>query len=110
MRAKVDRVDPRPAGRKLRDHFLVDFVHQRFRKNISRDAGLVRDDDHRNFRLIQLADRFGRIRKDLKAVDVIDVAHFLADRAVAVQKHGAAQELRLRHSRRSGQKDSLASF
>ena len=92
MRAEVDRVDPGPARRKLRNHFLVNFVHQRFRKNISRNAGLVRHDDHRNIRLIQLADRFGCIRKNLEAVDVIDVAHFLADRAVAVQKHGAAQK------------------
>ncbi len=89
VRAKVNRVDPGASGCQFRNHFLVDFVHERFRKNVSRNPGLVRYDDHRNLRLIQLADRIGGKWEDLKAVDVIDVAHFLTNCSVAVQKHCA---------------------
>ena len=104
------RVDPRSAGRQFRNHFFVDFVHQRFRKNFRAIPDWFVTTITGISRLIQLADGFGGIRKNLKAVDVIDISHFLADRAVAVQKHGAAQRLRFRHSRRPEQKDSSATF
>ncbi len=93
MRAKINCVDPRAARGQFRNHFLVDLVHQRFRKNISRDSRLIGDHDDGNLRLIQLADGLGSEWKNLQAVDVIDVTHFLANGAVAIQKHGAAAGL-----------------
>ena len=51
------------------------------------------------------AEQFG-----FESVDVIEVSQFLADRAVPVQKNGAAQRLRFRHSWHPEQKVYSASF
>ncbi len=98
MWAKINSVDARAAGSKFRNHFLVDFVNERFRKYIARYSGLICHHDDGYARIIQSADRGGRERENLQAVHMIDVAHLFANRAVAVKESGPSKRACLRHS------------
>ena len=98
VRAKINSVNPSAARGKLRNHFFVDLLHEGFRKNIARHSRLVGDHDDGNVRQVQLTDGVRRERKNPQAVNVVDVPHFLADGAIAVQEHSFPKSVELRHS------------
>jgi len=59
------RRSTRPSG-KLRNHFLVDLMDKGFRKNVSRNSGLIRDHNDRNFASFSCriaAAAYGKIRR-----------------------------------------------
>ncbi len=90
MRAIVDRVDLRTCLRKLLRHQFVHRVHERFRKVTAADAGLIGDDDDRKARVVEPVNGSRDKGKQTKTADVIQVAHFLDDCAVAIEENGVA--------------------
>src|SRR3972149_6732439 len=88
--AVIDGVKPPPRGGQLLLHFLVHLANQFLRKITTRHARLVGDYDRGQAGGVYTANRFRRPRIEPKASDVIDVAHLVGPRAVAVGKHGPA--------------------
>jgi hypothetical protein len=80
------------AGRfELLGHEFMDRVYQRFRKIAAANAGLICHNNHRKPSLIQAANRIGDMRQDTKSADVIQVADFFGDGAVAIEKNGGVE-------------------
>lgn len=75
----------------LLGHNFVYRVYKRFRKVSSANAGLIGDDNNGHPGFIQATDRFGDTRQDTKSAGVIQVADFLGNGAVAVEKNGRAE-------------------
>src|ERR1035437_7420007 len=98
VRPEIDAVYVSASGSKLRNHLLVYLMHERLRKNVPRDPGLIRHHDNGDPGFVQSVDRLGREWKNAQTVHVVDIAHFLADGAVAVQENGPAKRMCFRHS------------
>lgn len=80
----------RVGGSELLDHEFVDRLYKRLWKIASANAGLIRDDNHGQPSLIQAADRLHDMRQDTKSADMIQVADFFANGAIAIEKNGGA--------------------
>ncbi len=91
VRTIIDCVDLHARLGKLLRHQFVHSVHKRFRKVTAANTGLVGDDNDRQARLVQPADGTRDKGKHTKTAGVIQVAHFLGDGPVAIQKNGGAQ-------------------
>jgi acetolactate synthase regulatory subunit len=91
VRAIVYCVEARTRGFELLGHEFVDRVHQRFWKIAAAYAGLICNHNHRQTGFIQAANRIGHSRQDTKSADMIQVADFLGDGAVAIEKNGGTE-------------------
>jgi len=90
VRTIINRIEMRASLREFPFHTFVDILHQRFREITPGHTGLIGDHDHGHTRLIQAADGLGRKRKHTKTVEMIQVADFFGDGAVAIEEDGRA--------------------
>ena len=81
----------RARGCELLDHNFVDRVYKRFRKVAPANTRLIRDHNHGQSGFVQTADGIRNMRQDTKSADVIQVADFFGDGAVAIEKDGRAE-------------------
>ena len=91
VRTIIDRVDIRAPFGKLFRHKLVHGVHERFRKVTAPDARLIGDHNDRQARFVEPVNGGRDKGKHTKTAGMIQVAHFLGDGPVAIQKNGGAQ-------------------
>jgi hypothetical protein len=66
-------------------------MDKRFRKVVTADARLICYDNRRKAGFVQTPDGFGDTWQDTKSADVIQVADFFGDGAVAIEKNGRAK-------------------
>src|ERR1700716_3984937 len=71
-------------------------MHHRLRKKPAAYTGLVGDDDHRYAGIVEAANGIGGEGKHTKLADIIQVADFFGDGAVAIEKNGRARQRGLR--------------
>ena len=64
-------------------------VDHRFGEEPARDAGLVRDEDDAEAGAVERANRVDRPGIERQALDAIEIADLLDDRAVAIEEDGA---------------------
>jgi len=88
VRAIIDAVEissgvPQPNG-----HPVMDSVDERFRVVPASDTGLIGDDKDEKAALIQFADGSRGKWKHMKSRNVIQVADFFRNGAVAIEKNG----------------------
>jgi hypothetical protein len=88
MGAIIDAVKMRSCFRQLLGHQVVDGLHQRFRVVSTGNSGLVSDHKDEKATLVQFADSSRRKWKHTKARNVIQVADFVGNSAIAVEKNG----------------------
>ena len=74
----------RACGRELLGHKFVDRVYKRFRKVASANSRLIGHHDYGHSGFIQTADGFSDSRQDTKSADVIQVANFFGNGAIAI--------------------------
>ena len=91
VRTIINRIEVRAGLGQFPFHPLVDIVQQRLRKIAAGHAGLIGDHDHGDTRLIETADGLGRKRKHTKSVEMIQVADFFGDCAVAIEEYGGPE-------------------
>ena len=103
----INRLEVRASLGQFPFHAFVNIVHQRFRKIAAGHAGLVGDHDDRHSCLIQTADGRGCKRKHTKTVEMIQVADFFGDGAVAIEEDSGAAGGRIRQ--KAPRKGSIAS-
>ena len=96
VRAIVDRGEMRACGGELLGHKIVDLVHHGFREHAAAYAGLIGDDDDRQVRVVQPTTGTGREGKQIKLAELIQVADFFGDGAVAIEEDGWPEEDRIR--------------
>src|ERR1700688_2227386 len=88
MRAIIDAVQVCSGVRELLGHQLVDGMHQRFGIVSATDSGLIGNDKDEKATLVKFADGSRRKRKHTKTRNVIKVADFFGNGAVAIEKNG----------------------
>jgi hypothetical protein len=91
VRAVVYGVEMGPGGFELLGHEFMDRVYQRFRKIAAADARLVCHHNHSEPSPIQAANGISNTRQDTKSADVIQVADFFGNGAVAIEKNRGAE-------------------
>src|SRR5947209_5316370 len=89
MRAIVDRIEPRTLAFKFLAQYAVHHLDQIFCEVAARHARLIRDEDGAPAQLVEQFDRFGRVREDAIARQMIDVADLFRDRPIAINEDGA---------------------
>jgi hypothetical protein len=108
VRAVVYGGEMGAGGFELLGHEFMDRVHQRFRKIAPANAGLIGHNKRREPGLIQATNRIGNMRQDTKSADVIQVADFFGDGAVAIEKNGGAESAGFRQDAPPSTKSSAA--
>ena len=88
VRAIIDAVKVRSGFSQLLGHQIVDRVHQRFWVVSTGDSGLIGDDEDEKAALIKFTDGRRRKGKHIKTRNVIQVADFFGDGAIAIEKNG----------------------
>ncbi len=87
VRAIIDAVEISSDIAQLNSHQIVDGVHERFGVVSTSDSGLIGDDKNEQAAVIQFADGSRRKWKHVKTRSVIQIADFLRNGAVAIQKN-----------------------
>ena len=108
VRAIVYGVKMGAGGFELLGHEFMDRVHKRFRKVLAADAGLIcyHDDGHSGF--VQAANGLRDMRQDTKSADVIQVADFFGDGAVAIEKNGWSERAGFKQGAPRSMKSTVA--
>ena len=91
VRAIVYGVEMRPGSFELLGHEFMNGVNERFRKVAAANARLICHDNHRQTGLVQATDGIRDTRQDTKSADMIQVADFFANGAVAIEKNRGAE-------------------
>src|SRR5437899_6971279 len=86
----INRLEVRASLGQFPFHAFVNIVHQRFRKVAASHARLVGDHDDGHSSLVQAANGRGCKRKHTKTVEMIQVADFFGDGAIAIEENGGA--------------------
>src|SRR5579859_246210 len=81
----------RAFGGELLGHKFVDRVYKRFRKVSAANSGLICHNNHREPSLVQAANRIGDMGQNTKSADVIQVADFFGNGAIAIEKNGGTE-------------------
>jgi len=108
VRAVVYGVEMGAAGCELLGHEFMDRVYQRFRKIASADARLICHHNHNEPSLIQAPNGISNMRQDTKSADVIQVADFFGNGAVAIEKNCGAESAGFRQDAPPSMKSSVA--
>jgi hypothetical protein len=108
VRAVVYGVEMGTGGFELPSHQFMHRVYQRFRKIAAADAGLVCHHNHSEPSLIQAANGISNTRQDTKSADVIHVADFFGNGAVAIEKNCGAASTGIRQDAPPPMKSSVA--
>jgi hypothetical protein len=108
VRAVVYGVEMGAGGCKLPSHEFMDRVYQRFRKIAAADARLIGHHKHSEPGLIQEANGVSNTRQDTKSADVIQVADFFGNGAVAIEKNCGAERAGFRQDAPPPLKSSVA--
>ena len=66
-------------------------MDKRFREIAAANARLICHHDHRQTGFVQAADGIRNMRQDTKSADMIQVADFFGNGAVAIEKNGGAR-------------------
>lgn len=96
VRAIVYGVEMGALGFELPGHEFMDRMYQRFRKIAAADARLIGHHNHSEPCLIQEANGVSNPRQDTKSADVIQVADFFGNGAVAIEKNCGAERAAFR--------------
>ena len=87
VRAIVDAIKMSSSVAQLSGHQIVHDVHERFRIVSTSDSGLIGDHENEKASLIKFADGSRRKWEHTKTRNVIQVADFLGNGAVAIEKN-----------------------
>src|ERR1700674_4715010 len=98
VRAIVNCVNMRTRCGEMLIHELMHDVHERFRVVATTDARLVGDNHNRNTGFVEKTDRSRSKWKHTKSADMIQVADFLRDRAVAIEEDSGTQRVLITHA------------
>src|SRR4029077_13533346 len=93
VRTIVIRVDAGATRLEHRSHVAVDLFNSRFGKESSRDSRLVGHHHHMQTGPVERAHGVDRPGIEGDALDTIEVADLLDDRAIAVEEHSGARAL-----------------
>ena len=91
VRAVVRRVERRARGREAGADVRVDALDRLDVDHPLRDARLVGDHHEREPRALEHHEGLGGVGEQAHALEAIDVARLLDERAVAVEEHGRPQ-------------------
>jgi hypothetical protein len=108
VRAVVYGVEMGAGGFELPDHEFMDRVYQRFRKIAAADARLICHHNHSEPSLIQEANGISNTGQDTKSAEVIQVADFFGNGAVAIEKNCGAESAGFRQDAPPSMKSSVA--
>jgi len=96
VRAVVYGVEMCAGGFELLGHEFMNRVHKRFRKIAAADTGLICYDNYGQSGFVQAANSIRYVWQDTKSADVIQVADFFGDGAVAVEKNRGTERASVR--------------
>jgi hypothetical protein len=108
VRAIVYGVKMGAGSFELLGHEFMDRVHKRFRKVPSADAGLICYHDDGQSGFVQAANGLRDMRQDTKSADVIQVADFFGDCAVAIEKNSWSERAGFRQGAPRSMKSTVA--
>jgi len=108
VRAIVYGVETGARGFELLGHKFMDRAYQRFRKIAAANTGLICYHNYREPSLVQAAYGIRHAWQDTKSADVIQVADFFGDGAVAIEKYCGAESTGLRQGAPPSMKSSGA--
>lgn len=96
VRAIIYALEPGAFRSELLRHELVNRMYKGLGKISAANTGLIGYDENREFRIIQAADSFRCARQQSEPADVIQIADFFGDSAVAVEENGGPQRAGVR--------------
>ena len=90
VRAIVHRIEARTGGGEFVSHSIVHGLNEELREVAAGDAGLIRDDDDGKITVVEAANGGSGEREDAKTAEVVEVADFVGDGAVAIEEDSGA--------------------